>query len=54
VPITAGTWTAVQDAVDVALSGAAQLQQGARAAFALCRPPGHHAAAATARAATSV
>ena len=46
VPITAGTWTAVQDAVDVALSGAARLQQGARAAFALCRPPGHHAAAA--------
>lgn len=45
-PITAGTWTAVQDAADVALSAAARLQAGARAAFALCRPPGHHAAAA--------
>jgi acetoin utilization deacetylase AcuC-like enzyme len=46
VPITAGTWTAVQDAADVALTGAARLQQGDHAAFALCRPPGHHAAAA--------
>lgn len=45
-PITAGTWTAVQDAADVALSAAAQLRSGARAAFALCRPPGHHAAEA--------
>ena len=46
VPITAGTWTAVQDAADVAFSGAARLRAGSRAAFALCRPPGHHAAAA--------
>lgn len=44
VPITAGTWTAVQDAVDVALTAADALRQGERAAFALCRPPGHHAA----------
>lgn len=46
VPITAGTWAAVQDAVDVALTGVALLRRGQRAAFALCRPPGHHAAAA--------
>ncbi len=45
-PITAGTWTAARDAVDVALSAADLLRQGGRAAFALCRPPGHHAAAA--------
>ncbi|MFO1327657.1 MAG: histone deacetylase family protein [Rubrivivax sp.] len=44
VPITAGTWTAAQDAVDVALTAADALRQGRRAAFALCRPPGHHAA----------
>lgn len=45
VPITAGTWRAVCGSVDVALSGANELLQGQRAAFALCRPPGHHAAA---------
>lgn len=45
-PITAGTWTAAQDAADVALTGADALRGGERAAFALCRPPGHHAAAA--------
>jgi acetoin utilization deacetylase AcuC-like enzyme len=46
VPITAGTWAAVTDAVDVALTGVSLLRQGRPAAFALCRPPGHHAAAA--------
>ncbi len=46
VPITAGTWEAVQSAADVALTGARTLLDGAAAAFALCRPPGHHAAAA--------
>jgi acetoin utilization deacetylase AcuC-like enzyme len=45
VPITAGTWRAACSAVDVALTGARRLFQGDRAAFALCRPPGHHAAA---------
>lgn len=45
VPITAGTWAAVRGSVDVALTGAETLRQGQRAAFALCRPPGHHAAA---------
>jgi acetoin utilization deacetylase AcuC-like enzyme len=44
-PITAGTWPAARGAADVALSGADLLGQGAeRAIFALCRPPGHHAA----------
>jgi acetoin utilization deacetylase AcuC-like enzyme len=46
VPITAGTWEAVQAAADVALSGARVLLDGAASAFALCRPPGHHAASA--------
>ena len=44
-PITAGTWEAATSAVDVALTGVDLVQGGARAAFALCRPPGHHAAA---------
>ena len=47
VPITAGTWEAVQSSADVALTGAQALVDGATSAFALCRPPGHHAAAAT-------
>ncbi|MCC6992555.1 MAG: histone deacetylase family protein [Acidobacteria bacterium] len=46
VPITAGTWDAVQAAADVALTGADMLATGTASAFALCRPPGHHAAAA--------
>lgn len=44
-PITKGTWRAASAAANVALTGAKQLQQGDRVAFALCRPPGHHAAA---------
>ena len=47
VPITAGTWNAVQAAADVALTGAHAVVGGASSAFSLCRPPGHHAAAAT-------
>jgi acetoin utilization deacetylase AcuC-like enzyme len=43
-PITAGTWEAATAAADVALTGADLVRAGARAAFALCRPPGHHAA----------
>lgn len=42
--ITAGTWAAAQLACDVALSAQALVADGERAAFALCRPPGHHAA----------
>ncbi len=38
-----GTWEAVRASHDVALTAAALVQGGARAAFALCRPPGHHA-----------
>jgi acetoin utilization deacetylase AcuC-like enzyme len=42
--ISAGTWQAARAAADVALTGAELLQSGSRSAFALCRPPGHHAA----------
>jgi len=43
-PITAGTWQAAYSAAQVALTAQAAIQNGARSAFALCRPPGHHAA----------
>jgi acetoin utilization deacetylase AcuC-like enzyme len=42
--ISAGTWEAARSAADVALTAAHRLRGGERAAFALCRPPGHHAA----------
>lgn len=45
VPFVAGTWQAVRSSVDVALTAQALVAGGARAAFALCRPPGHHAMA---------
>lgn len=45
VPITAGTWDAVQASADVALTGARLIADGAKGVFSLCRPPGHHAAA---------
>ncbi len=45
-PITAGTWRAATASAQVALTGARLIAGGEhRAAFALCRPPGHHAAA---------
>ncbi|MFO1141890.1 MAG: histone deacetylase family protein [Amaricoccus sp.] len=39
----AGTWDAVKASHDVALTAAALVRGGERAAFGLCRPPGHHA-----------
>jgi acetoin utilization deacetylase AcuC-like enzyme len=42
--ISQGTWEAASAAADVALTGASRITDGDRAAFALCRPPGHHAA----------
>ncbi|WP_310632967.1 histone deacetylase family protein [Paraburkholderia sp.] len=42
-PITAGTWDAVEESANLALTGAQRVHDGAHAAFALCRPPGHHA-----------
>ena len=42
--ISDGTWEAALAAASVALTGAAILSEGATAVFALCRPPGHHAA----------
>jgi acetoin utilization deacetylase AcuC-like enzyme len=41
--ITGGTWQAVRSAVNVAMTAQEQVAGGARGAFALCRPPGHHA-----------
>ena len=40
-PISAGTWPAATAAVDIALTAAAAVLD--EPAFALCRPPGHHA-----------
>lgn len=42
--ISDGTWEAAQASADVALSARAAVAGGERACFALCRPPGHHAA----------
>lgn len=42
--ISGGTYDAAVAAAQVALTGAKRVQDGARAAFSLCRPPGHHAA----------
>jgi acetoin utilization deacetylase AcuC-like enzyme len=39
----AGTWDAIRSSHDVALTAASLVDSGERAAFALCRPPGHHA-----------
>jgi acetoin utilization deacetylase AcuC-like enzyme len=39
----AGTWDAVRASHDTALTAAALVRGGEPAAFALCRPPGHHA-----------
>lgn len=45
-PIAAGTWDAAYWGVQTALTALAPVLDGdARSAFALCRPPGHHAGA---------
>lgn len=42
-PIGAGTWPAILGAAHCAIDGADALLAGATEAYALCRPPGHHA-----------
>ncbi|MBN8509459.1 MAG: histone deacetylase family protein [Burkholderiales bacterium] len=44
-PITAGTWVAARAGAGCAVSAAQALLDGERCAFALTRPPGHHAGA---------
>jgi len=44
-PILEGTWQAAYWAAQCALSAADLVRAGERTAYALCRPPGHHAAA---------
>ncbi len=41
--ITAGTWEAAKSSAAVALTARGLIAEGASSAFALCRPPGHHA-----------
>ena len=44
-PLTEGTWRAATSAANVALTAASCISAGTdKAVFALCRPPGHHAA----------
>ena len=42
-PRTRGSWSAARASASSALAGAGALADGAPAAYALCRPPGHHA-----------
>jgi acetoin utilization deacetylase AcuC-like enzyme len=42
-PLVEGTYAAARGAVDVALTAADLVSAGERAAYGLCRPPGHHA-----------
>ncbi len=43
-PLTPGIWTAAYWSAQAAVAAAAEdVMSGARAAYALCRPPGHHA-----------
>lgn len=44
-PILAGTWDAAYWSAQAALTAAGLVQAGERTAYALCRPPGHHASA---------
>lgn len=42
-PILEGTWAAAYWSAQTAVAGALAIDSGARLAYALCRPPGHHA-----------
>jgi len=44
-PLTSGTWQAAQNGAFCALTAVQNVLKGERAAFALTRPPGHHAGA---------
>ena len=44
-PVAAGTWTAAYWGAQTALAATEAVLGGDRTAFALCRPPGHHAGA---------
>ena len=46
-PIVDGTWDAVLAAARCAMTAAAIVSDGEPAAYALCRPPGHHAGRST-------
>lgn len=43
VPLDAGTWPAARAAAQAALTAAQAVLDGAPEAYAICRPPGHHA-----------
>jgi len=45
-PLTEGTYAAARGAIDIAVTATDLVLAGARAAYGLCRPPGHHAAQA--------
>jgi acetoin utilization deacetylase AcuC-like enzyme len=42
-PFVAGSWQAIRTSANIALTAAELVIGGERRAFALCRPPGHHA-----------
>ncbi|GAB5468901.1 MAG: acetylpolyamine amidohydrolase AphA [Rhodospirillales bacterium] len=42
-PLVAGSWQAIQSSLDCAMTAQRLVAAGAQSAFALCRPPGHHA-----------
>lgn len=42
-PLTSGSWDAAYWSAQTAIETAEEVINGARAAYALCRPPGHHA-----------
>lgn len=43
-PLTVGAWQAARASAEVALTAAEWVSEGETSSFALCRPPGHHAA----------